>query len=158
MNKNIPWKVYIEIRILGEYRLAKKSKVGVQRWLATRWLRSLLGGRKESREHKHTTSSVAAGPHDRRDRGRWSFKSGRDSSCSAVPIPAPNRADDIAWLRALYGKQRRTEQGQHAIAVAAATAAAADAAVAAAAQAAVAVVRLTNHGRASFSAASMSGS
>ncbi|KAG0484640.1 hypothetical protein HPP92_008530 [Vanilla planifolia] len=112
---------------------------------ATRWLRSLLGGRKESREHKHTTSSVATGPHDRRDKRRWSFKSGRDSSCSAVPIPAPNRADDIAWLRALYA-ETETEQSKHAIAVAAATAAAADAAVAAA-QAAVAVVRLTNHGR-----------
>lgn len=94
----------------------------------TRWLRGLLGMKKE----KDNCDSSSSG--DRRETKRWSFhKSGK------VP------ARDGAWLRS-YIADNESEQSKHAIAVAAATAAAADAAVAAA-KAAVAVVRLTSGNR-----------
>lgn len=109
---------------------------------ATRWLRSLLGGKKDSSESKHNSS---AGTGDRVKK-RWSFdKSGREQGDVAPAAPPPR--EDSAWLQSLYSTNEK-EQSKHAIAVAAATAAAADAAVAAA-QAAVAVVRLTNQGRGS---------
>ncbi|PKA46821.1 Protein IQ-domain 14 [Apostasia shenzhenica] len=102
---------------------------------ATRWLKSLLGGKKESRERKDSLDN-------RREKKRWSFKSGRDSF---QQIPATKQQDSDDWLRSLYSETEK-QQSKHAIAVAAATAAAADAAVAAA-QAAMAVVRLTSQGR-----------
>ncbi|XP_010925519.1 protein IQ-domain 26 [Elaeis guineensis] len=109
---------------------------------ATRWLRSLIGGKKESKEPKEQANY---GAEERREKKRWSFgKSARDSS-EVVVGHNPSTAADTAWLRSIYAESEK-EQSKHAIAVAAATAAAADAAVAAA-QAAVAVVRLTSQGR-----------
>ncbi|KAK8938973.1 hypothetical protein KSP39_PZI010913 [Platanthera zijinensis] len=98
---------------------------------ATRWLRSLFGGRKERKDQSIDNP---------REKRRWRFKSGRDSFETAGRIPPA----EMKWLRSLYS-EAQNEQSKHAIAVAAATAAAADAAVAAA-EAAVAVVRLTRHG------------
>ncbi|XP_072960535.1 protein IQ-domain 26-like isoform X1 [Typha angustifolia] len=101
---------------------------------AIRWLRNLLGGRKEPKEHKEYASY---GCFDMREKKRWSFaRSTRDSG---------HEVDDPKWLSSMYA-ERTQEQGTHAIAVAAATAAAADAALAAA-HAAAAVVRLTSQGR-----------
>ncbi|XP_018498973.2 protein IQ-domain 26-like [Pyrus x bretschneideri] len=106
---------------------------------ATRWLKSLLGMKRE-KDHVDNTSTVSS---DRKEKKRWSFaKSGKDATTNLppnVPVPA-----DSAWLRS-YLADSDKEQNKHAIAVAAATAAAADAAVVAA-QAAVAVVRLTSQG------------
>lgn len=110
---------------------------------ATRWLRSLIGGKKESKEAKEQTNY---GGEERREKKRWSFgKSARDSGEVVVGQNPSTVAVDTAWLRSIYAETEK-EQSKHAIAVAAATAAAADAAVAAA-QAAVAVVRLTSQGR-----------
>ncbi|XP_010267115.1 PREDICTED: protein IQ-DOMAIN 14-like [Nelumbo nucifera] len=110
---------------------------------ATRWLRGLLGMKKD-KEQKENSGST-----DRKDKRRWSFgKSGRDSGGMgqiSSSIPASISQADAAWLRSYYTETEK-DQNKHAIAVAAATAAAADAAVAAA-QAAVAVVRLTSQGR-----------
>ncbi|KAI8019193.1 Protein IQ-DOMAIN 31 [Camellia lanceoleosa] len=107
---------------------------------AIRWLRGLLGMRKEN-ENVENSNSV-----DRKEKKRWSFgKSSRDSGVVGnIPVSIP--VTDTAWMRS-YIAETEKEQNNHAIAVAAATAAAADAAVAAAAQAAVAVVRLTSQGR-----------
>ncbi|KAL6334944.1 hypothetical protein AAG906_023749 [Vitis piasezkii] len=109
---------------------------------ATRWLRGLLGMKKDKEQVENSTAG------DRKEKKRWSFaKPGRDTSGvgqNPVNFPA-NIPVDSAWLRS-YISETEKEQNKHAIAVAAATAAAADAAVAAA-QAAVAVVRLTSHGR-----------
>lgn len=112
---------------------------------ATRWLKGLLGMKKE-KDHVGNTSTTSG---DRKEKKRWSFaKSGKDTGSTIdhvtnnlppnVPVP------DSAWLRS-YLAESDKEQNKHAIAVAAATAAAADAAVVAA-QAAVAVVRLTSQG------------
>ncbi|KAA8540344.1 hypothetical protein F0562_024737 [Nyssa sinensis] len=110
---------------------------------ATRWLRGLLGMKKEREHHENSNSG------DRKEKKRWSYgKPGRDSAVvGQIPlnIPANTPLSNAAWLRS-YISETEKEQNQHAIAVAAATAAAADAAVAAA-QAAVAVVRLTSNGR-----------
>ncbi|KAG6669248.1 protein IQ-domain 26-like [Carya illinoinensis] len=112
---------------------------------ATRWLKGLLGMKKE-KAHVENSSQLTG---DRREKKRWSFgKSLRDSSAVAQsPASTSGKlpATDAAWLRS-YITESEKEQNKHAIAVAAATAAAADAAVAAA-QAAVAVVRLTSQGR-----------
>ncbi|GAB2293463.1 iq-domain [Dionaea muscipula] len=98
----------------------------------TRWLRSLLGMKKEKGSPRNSKENEGM----EKEKKRWSFtKSGRDSS-----VPA---AADGSWMRNYITEK---EQSKHAIAVAAATAAAADAAVAAA-RAAVAVVRLTSQGR-----------
>uniref|UniRef100_A0A5B6YLU9 DUF4005 domain-containing protein n=1 Tax=Davidia involucrata TaxID=16924 RepID=A0A5B6YLU9_DAVIN len=106
---------------------------------ATRWLRGLLGMKKERENLENSNSG------DRKEKKRWSFgKSGRDSGFVGQ-IPSNIRLSDASWLRS-YIAETEKEQSKHAIAVAAATAAAADAAVAAA-QAAVAVVRLTSNGR-----------
>lgn len=104
---------------------------------ATRWLRSLFGGKKNGKENNG--SAVAAVPDDRREKRRWSFKYARDSCEPAAP------GSGSAWLKSFYAEAEK-EQSKHAIAVAAASAAAADAAVTAA-QAAVAVLQLTSHGR-----------
>ncbi|KAI0524101.1 hypothetical protein KFK09_003465 [Dendrobium nobile] len=101
---------------------------------ATKWLRRLFGSKRETGEPKVPCNE------ERKEKKRWSFKSGRDSFDTAGRIPPA----EAAWLRPLYGETEE-EQSKHAIAVAAATAAVADAAVAAA-QAAVAVVRLTSNG------------
>ncbi|KAL5822702.1 hypothetical protein ACOSQ4_020602 [Xanthoceras sorbifolium] len=124
---------------------------------ATRWLKGLLGMKKEKdKDHKdHVVVAVAAGsvessssnsaPSDsRREKKRFSFgKSVVREPTVNSQIPVVN-STDMAWLRS-YLADSEKEQNKHAIAVAAATAAAADAAVAAA-QAAVAVVRLTSNG------------
>ncbi|KAL3528681.1 hypothetical protein ACH5RR_008003 [Cinchona calisaya] len=105
---------------------------------ATRWLRGLLGMKKD-KENVENSSNCS----EKKEKKRWSFaKSGKDSVVVSGQIPVTT---DSAWLRSFIA-QTEKEQNKHAIAVAAATAAAADAAVAAA-QAAVAVVRLTSHGR-----------
>ncbi|KAL5576905.1 hypothetical protein UlMin_018604 [Ulmus minor] len=113
---------------------------------ATRWLKGLLGMKKEENVQR---SDVVATPSDKKERKRWSFggKSGRATSAvgnAPANLPPSFSAPDSAWLRS-YLSESGKEQNKHAIAVAAATAAAADAAVAAA-QAAVAVVRLTSQG------------
>ncbi|KAL7222102.1 hypothetical protein ACSBR1_023922 [Camellia fascicularis] len=107
---------------------------------AIRWLRGLLGMRKENENVENSNSG------DRKEKKRWSFgKSSRDSGVVGnIPVSIP--VTDTAWMRS-YIAETEKEQNKHAIAVAAATAAAADAAMAAAAQAAVAVVRLTSQGR-----------
>ncbi|XP_022724693.1 protein IQ-DOMAIN 14-like, partial [Durio zibethinus] len=117
---------------------------------ATRWLKGLLGIKKEKEKDKDlmelSNSSVL---YDKKEKRRWSFaKSGNDvNKISQIPLSTATNdlATDAAWLRS-YIAETEKEQKKHAIAVAAATAAAADAAVAAA-QAAVAVVRLTSNGR-----------
>ncbi|KAK6264146.1 IQ motif [Theobroma cacao] len=116
---------------------------------ATRWLKGLLGMKKEKDKDRdqigHSNSVLC----DKKEKKRWSFaKSGKDANAiSQIPLSITRSipANDAAWLRS-YIAESEKEQKKHAIAVAAATAAAADAAVAAA-QAAVAVVRLTSNGR-----------
>ncbi|KAF5739186.1 hypothetical protein HS088_TW12G00387 [Tripterygium wilfordii] len=111
---------------------------------ATRWLKGLLGMKKEKERQNFDTSSSVCST-DKKDRKRWSFgKSGSSSGRDSAVIPQ-NPGRDAAWIRS-YISETEKEQNKHAIAVAAATAAAADAAVAAA-QAAAAVVRLTSRGR-----------
>lgn len=111
---------------------------------ATRWLKGLLGMKKEKDPLELPSTTC-----DRKEKKRWSFgKSLKDASPFSHHVPAnlPSNVSpaDSAWLRS-YLSETEKEQNKHAIAVAAATAAAADAAVAAA-QAAVAVVRLTSQG------------
>ncbi|XP_051135798.1 protein IQ-domain 26-like [Andrographis paniculata] len=102
---------------------------------ATRWLRGVLGLKKEKENGENG---------EKREKKKWIFaKSGKgsgglDQAPASIPV-------DSAWLRS-YIADTEKEQNKHAIAVAAATAAAADAAMAAA-QAAVAVVRLTSQGK-----------
>ncbi|OMO66509.1 IQ motif, EF-hand binding site [Corchorus olitorius] len=119
---------------------------------ATRWLKGLLGMKKDknnSSMDQHSNSSAVFD--DKKEKKRWSFaKSGKDVNAinnNNPPLSFARNipATDAAWLRS-YISESEKEQNKHAIAVAAATAAAADAAVAAA-QAAVAVVRLTSNGR-----------
>ncbi|XP_031483183.1 protein IQ-domain 26-like [Nymphaea colorata] len=103
---------------------------------ATRWLRSLWGGKKD------TEKSTA----DRKEKRRWSFGKPSSKGTGAVP-PVPIVSEGWAQsYRDVFFTEAEKEQSKHAIVVAAATAAAADAAVAAA-QAAAAVVRLTSHSR-----------
>ncbi|PKA64491.1 Protein IQ-domain 14 [Apostasia shenzhenica] len=111
---------------------------------ATKWLRSLLGGKRERREHKDEAAAAASiSTENGREKKRWSFKSGRDSGNTAGRFLEESM--DMELLQTLYAETDK-EQSNHALAVAAATAAAADAAVTAA-QAAVAVVQLTSRGR-----------
>ncbi|KAG6593494.1 hypothetical protein SDJN03_12970, partial [Cucurbita argyrosperma subsp. sororia] len=109
---------------------------------ATRWLKGLLGIKKDKDPSGNSDSKPTPVVSDRKEKKRWSFaKSGRDSG----QTPPRTVAVDSAWFSS-YISDSEKEQNKHAIAVAAATAAAADAAVAAA-QAAVAVVRLTSQRR-----------
>ncbi|KAL7140204.1 hypothetical protein ABFS83_09G105900 [Erythranthe nasuta] len=109
---------------------------------ATRWLRGLLGMKKD-KENVETNSNGG----DKKDKKRRSFAEPRKDSLGLSKIPPGNiPASDSPWLRSSYFTDSEKEQNKHAIAVAAATAAAADAAVAAA-HAAVAVVRLTSQGK-----------
>ncbi|KAL6563278.1 Protein of unknown function (DUF4005) [Orobanche hederae] len=103
---------------------------------ATRWLRGLLGMKKE-KENVARNSNCG----EKKDKKMWGFVKSRKESGRLDRIPA----DGSDWLRSFIADSEK-EQNRHAIAVAAATAAAADAAVAAA-HAAVAVVRLTSQGR-----------
>ncbi|KAJ8440245.1 hypothetical protein Cgig2_024010 [Carnegiea gigantea] len=97
---------------------------------ATRWLKSLLGMKKQQPEKGK--SQKDNGKEKVGEKG-WSFNK------------AEKRENENQWLRD-YITENEDEQSKHAIAVAAASAAAADAAVAAA-QAAVTVVRLTAQNR-----------
>ncbi|GFP83887.1 hypothetical protein PHJA_000532300 [Phtheirospermum japonicum] len=109
---------------------------------ATRWLKGLLGMKKDKENAENSNSTCGA----KKEKKRWSFaKPAKDpGGLTQIPANIPAGADS-AWLRS-YINDSEKEQNKHAIAVAAATAAAADAAVAAA-QAAVAVVRLTSQGK-----------
>ncbi|KAL0425018.1 UNVERIFIED_CONTAM: hypothetical protein Sradi_1036600 [Sesamum radiatum] len=107
---------------------------------ATRWLRGLLGLKKDK---QNVDSNANSG--GKMEKRRWSFVKPAKDSGGLAQIPVHVPPADAAWLRSLVADSEK-EQNKHAIAVAAATAAAADAAVAAA-QAAVAVVRLTSQGR-----------
>lgn len=111
---------------------------------AIRWLKSLLGGKKEKKKE------TAGDSQKEKERSSFGKLDTNLEGCGNVG-QTPTAADS-AWLRSYYS-EREDEQSKHAIAVAAATAAAADAAVAAA-QAAVAVVRLTSHGRGTMFAGS----
>eukprot|EP00250_Pteridium_aquilinum_P016775 c23286_g1_i2 orf=191-1834(-) len=101
---------------------------------AGRWLRNLLGGRRDSASKEKPPNE------QKKEKRRWSFgrSKGRGGEASSGKVPAKDGGGD-----------RDEQQSKHAIAVAAATAAAAEAAVAAA-QAAAAVVRLTSNGRSLF--------
>lgn len=109
---------------------------------ASKWLRSLLGAKKESKQNaaapppasKETV--VDENKRAPKEKRRWSFRRSVKDQTTAISIVEP---------RPSYLLETESEQSKHAIAVAAATAAAADAAVAAA-QAAAAVVRLTSTG------------
>ncbi|EHA8588523.1 protein IQ-DOMAIN 14-like [Cocos nucifera] len=105
---------------------------------ATRWLRSLLGGKKDAKDQK---DNAGTGGGERKEKKRWSFgKFGRSSSEGETQNPVP--AADSEWLKSFYAE--REEQNMHAIAVAVATTAAASAAVTAAQ---AAVLRLQSQGR-----------
>ncbi|KAJ7963084.1 Protein IQ-DOMAIN like [Quillaja saponaria] len=113
---------------------------------AARWLKGLLGMKKDKDHNVENPSTVAS---DSKEKKRWSFggKAGRKSSASGhIPVvPGVAPVSDSVWLRS-YMDETEKEQAKHAIAVAAATAAAADAAVAAA-RAAAEVVKLRSSGR-----------
>lgn len=113
---------------------------------ASKWLRGLLGKKKEKENVDDFNLS------DKKEKKRQSSaKAAKD--CGVVDQSrVKNHASDSNRLRS-YASESEKEQTRHAIAVAAATAAAADAAVAAA-QAAMTVVRLTSQGRGGISASS----
>ncbi|PKU70583.1 hypothetical protein MA16_Dca008700 [Dendrobium catenatum] len=109
---------------------------------ATKWLRRLFGSKRDTGERKVPCNE------ERKDKKRWSFKSGRDSFDTAGRIPLAEEA----WLRPLYKEieeeqslKNRRGSGHYTAAAADAAVAAAQAAVAAA-QVVVAVVRLTSNG------------
>ncbi|WOL14619.1 protein IQ-DOMAIN 14-like isoform X2 [Canna indica] len=103
---------------------------------ATRWLRSLLGGKKGAKLQKDNAST---GGYDTKDKKRWSFAKARHAESMGH---SPMSATDVAWLRSFYDDDE--EESKHAIAVAVATAAAANAAMTAAQ---AAMVRLKSLGR-----------
>ncbi|CAO2813372.1 unnamed protein product [Amaranthus hypochondriacus] len=106
---------------------------------ASRWLKSILGLKKQNDKEKVTKSMKNEDVKREKKgkiEGRWSFTTATKENV---------REKEKDWYRNDICDLEK-EQTKHAIALAAATAAAADAAVAAA-QAAVAVVRLTSHGR-----------
>ncbi|KAL6335717.1 hypothetical protein AAG906_039480 [Vitis piasezkii] len=90
---------------------------------ATRWLRGLLGMKKDKEQVENSTAG------DRKEKKRWSFaKPGGILGVGQNPVNFPaNNPVDSAWLRS-YISETEKEQNKHAIA-------------------AVAVVRLTSHGR-----------
>ncbi|KAL2925313.1 Protein IQ-DOMAIN 14 [Bienertia sinuspersici] len=109
----------------------------------TRWLKSLLGMKKQNDKEKMAkTSNNEDGKKEKISmvEKRWSF-----TKPTKEKMRENQNQNRNEWFRD-YISESEKEQTKHAIAVAAATAAAADAAVAAA-HAAVAVVRLTSHGR-----------
>ncbi|CAO2814751.1 unnamed protein product [Amaranthus hypochondriacus] len=106
---------------------------------ATKWLKSLLGMKKQNDKEKmvkSVTNEDLKREKIARVEGRWSFTKHTKEKV---------KEKQNVWFNRDFISESEKEQTKHAIAVAAATAAAADAAVAAA-QAAVAVVRLTSHG------------
>lgn len=104
----------------------------------TRWLRSLLGGKKEPKQ-AHPDSPRFKDSDKTKEKRRWSFgRISRDHHGNAE-----HHRESFSTQNCV--RDAENEQNRHAIAVAAATAAAADAAMAAA-QAAAAVVRLTSNG------------
>lgn len=119
----------------------------------SKWLRSLLGGKKESKQHHPGPPAAAPIPPSKditvdeskkapKEKRRWSFRrSVKDHTSDTIPTSVEPRHSSIES----HISETDNEQSKHAIAVAAATAAAADAAVAAA-HAAAAVVRLTSNG------------
>lgn len=119
----------------------------------SKWLRSLLGGKKESKQQHPGPLPDAPIPPSKditvdeskkapKEKRRWSFRrSVKDHTSDTIPTNIEPRPSSIESRIS----ETDNEQSKHAIAVAAATAAAADAAVAAA-QAAAAVVRLTSNG------------
>ncbi|XP_042459756.1 protein IQ-domain 26-like isoform X1 [Zingiber officinale] len=101
---------------------------------ATRWLRSVLWGKKEAKAGGKDNASING--YEVKERKRWSFaianvKLRQEESTGRQ---SPLSATDVAWLSSFYDESE--EEGKHAIAVAVATAAAASAAVSSA-QAAV---------------------
>ncbi|WOH10797.1 hypothetical protein DCAR_0730270 [Daucus carota subsp. sativus] len=112
---------------------------------ATRWLRGLLGKKKEK---ENVDNSNLSETNDKRRQS--SVKAAKDRGVVDKTRGKNNYASDSNRSRS-YTSESEKEQNRHAIAVAAATAAAADAAVAAA-QAAMTVVRLTSQGRGVVSA------
>ncbi|KAE8714764.1 hypothetical protein F3Y22_tig00110190pilonHSYRG00008 [Hibiscus syriacus] len=111
----------------------------------TRWLKTVLGMKKDKEKEKEQNPSVLQ---DKSDKKRWSFaKSGKGVEANyQIPFNIGNDfpSTDAAWLTFF-----QKTQNEHAFALAAATAAAADAAMMAA-QAAATVVRLTSNARAAF--------
>ncbi|CAL9039649.1 protein IQ-DOMAIN 25-like [Musa acuminata AAA Group] len=105
---------------------------------ATRWLRSLLGRKKDAKVQKEDAGSDG---YPTRDKKRWSFAEPRQPSDGSV-ARSPASALETAWLRSFYDDGE--VDGKRAMAVAVATAAAANAAVTAAQ---VAMVRLKSLGR-----------
>ncbi|MED6107236.1 IQ-domain [Stylosanthes scabra] len=108
---------------------------------ASRWLKRLLGMKKE-KDNYDNSASMAAPSTDKKEKKRWSFaKSAKDGDSADARIRS-------------YAAEKGNEQKKNAIAVAAATAAAAESAVVAA-NAAMEVVRLTSHGRGTLFSGSM---
>ncbi|CAL9132587.1 unnamed protein product [Musa textilis] len=105
---------------------------------ATRWLRSLLGRKKDAKVQKEDAGSDG---YPTKDKKRWSFAEPRQPSDGSV-ARSPASALETAWLRSFYDDGE--VDGKRAMAVAVATAAAANAAVTAAQ---VAMVRLKSLGR-----------
>ncbi|XP_047318374.1 protein IQ-domain 26-like [Impatiens glandulifera] len=105
-----------------------------------RWLRGLLGMKKEKEKTENPISSDTT-----KEKKRWSFA--KNSTTTTDFVPPQSGGTESSWnMRSYLLTETEDQQNKHAIAVAAATAAAADAAIAAA-QAAVAVVNLTSQGR-----------
>lgn len=119
--------------------------VTVKMGRATRWLRGLLGKKKEK---GNVDNSNLSETNDKRRQS--SVKAAKDCGVVDKTRGKNNYGSDSNRSRS-YTSELEKEQNRHAIAVAAATAAAADAAVAAA-QAAMTVVRLTSQGRGIVSA------
>ncbi|KAH9330292.1 hypothetical protein KI387_002400 [Taxus chinensis] len=133
---------------------------------ALKWIRSILGMKKEGKQPRQSlplpqddrtelrSGSDVSTKSKSRDRRRWSF-GGRSvknaDTCSDHGSGLLAESKALSLYSENHGCGPENEQNKHAIAVAAATAAAADAAVAAA-HAAAAVVRLTSNGY-SFSSA-----
>ncbi|KAK8584830.1 hypothetical protein V6N13_138776 [Hibiscus sabdariffa] len=112
---------------------------------AARWLKGLLGMKKEKeKDNKDQNSSNSSVLYEKK---RLSFAKPSKGVDEISHTPSNVSASrDGAWLRPSFVETEK-DQNKHAVAVAAATAAAADAAVAAA-KAAMAVVKLTSNGRA----------
>ncbi|GMI91796.1 IQ-domain 26 [Hibiscus trionum] len=115
---------------------------------AARWLKGLLGMKKEKeKDNKDQNSSNSSVLYDKKEKKRLSFaKSSKGVDEISQSPRNVSTSTEGAWLRS-YVAETEKDQNKHAIAVAAASAAAADAAMAAA-KAAMAVVKLTSNGRA----------
>ncbi|KAK8581193.1 hypothetical protein V6N13_144233 [Hibiscus sabdariffa] len=112
---------------------------------AARWLKGLLGMKKEKERDNKDQNSLNSSVLYKKKRLSFAKSSKGVDEISQTPRNV-SESRDGAWLRPSFVETEK-DQNKHAIAVAAATAAAADAAVAAA-KAAMAVVKLTSNGRA----------